>query len=858
MAQERLVDSVTPLGDSIWFRQMTGTEALSVPFEFDVTFHSKKTGLSAKAMLGKDVTLNVETHNKGVRHFNGICTRFASGGREGEHLVYTAKLRPWLWIASRNSDCRIFQYKTVPEIVEEVLKPYGTPKNKLTKKYRKWDYCVQYQESDMNFVMRLMEHEGIYFYFAHAQGVHDLVLMDNMNTHSLLPEKSNIKYHGVAAAGEVSEEHFDSWDVREEVHSGAFATDDYDFKHPKGDLKTKKDNLKGHVHDMHERYAWPGGYFDHGEGESYAGVRMESLQSEYERAQGHTTVRTMAPGYLFTLERCPHADQNRQYLAVAATYFFRDNARMSTGSGAGDATWDIVVRSQPTAIPYRPQALTPKPRTNGPQTAVVVGPTGDEIHTEKYGRVKVQFHWDREGKKNENSSCFVRVGTPIAGGKWGMIQIPRIGNEVIVDFLCGDPDYPIIIGSVYNEVQPVPYELPKYQATSTWKSHSTPGGGPKDYNEIRFDDRYGKEQIFIRAQWRMDVRVKKNKYETVQWTSNTLIGGGHYLTTGKNLDLHVKGEWYARSDNTIQLTAGGAIKVVGENTIQISSDASIEVNATSKILLESRSAVTLKVAGNFITVDATGVTIQGTIVRINSGGMAMGTSDFDAEHPYDASEADTGEPGYLDYRPHGGGGWPKRGSSKGGQHHAPTTVQRGKFAVTVDREKKTITIAGKQQFFGDGATQGVADNAVKSMNDTWSGPTKFEGENYAVKTEITGSVRNASDPADPSANQMQVKHTTDAPNVHKNNDPANQPYNGNGPGMIHDNEDDGGTLTIPHEMGHAMGLKDEYSEGPRDASGNRTIVRTGPAGGLMGFIDPGSKPTEQNYNDLVTGNNLGP
>lgn len=858
MANQRLVDVVTPLGDAMWFRQMSGTEALSELFEYDVTFHSKKSGLSAKAMLGKDVTLMVETNSQGVRHFNGLCTRFASGGREGEHMTYTAKLRPWLWIASRASDCKIFQRKTVPQIIDEVLEPYGKPKSKLTKSYRQWEYCVQYEETDLNFVMRLMEHEGIYFYFEHRAGVHEMVLVDDMNTHLKLPEKPIIKYHGIAASGEVAEEHFNSWDVREEIDSGNYASDDYDFQHPRMDLKTKQGSPKGHVHDHHERYTWPGGYIVHSDGDRYAGVRLESLQSEYERAQGHTTVRTMAPGYLFTLERCPRADQNRQYLAVEVTYFFRDNARMSSGSGDGDATWGITVTSQPTALPYRPQPLTPKPRTNGPQTALVVGPSGNEIHTEKYGRVKVQFHWDRVGTKNENSSCFIRVGTPLAGGKWGMIQIPRIGQEVIVDFLCGDPDQPIIIGSVYNEAQPVPYELPKYEAIATWKSHSTPNGTPKDYNELRFDDRYGKEQVFIHAQRRMDVRVKQNKYETVQGASHTLVGGGHYLTTGKNLEVHVKGEWYARSDNTIQLTAGGAVKVVGEKTIQISSDASIEVNATSKILLESRSAVTLKVAGNFITVDATGVTIQGTMVRINSGGMAMGTSEFDAEHPYDASEADTGEPGYLDNRPSGGGGWAKRGSSKGGQHHAPTTVQRGKFTVTVDREKKTITIAGKQQFFGDGATQGVADNAVKSMNDTWSGPTKFEGENYAVKTEITGSVRNASGPADPSANQMQVKHTTDPPNVHKNNDPANQPYNGSGPGMIHDNEDAGGTLTIPHEMGHAMGLKDEYSEGPRDASGNRTIVRTGPAGGLMGYIDPGSKPTEQNYNDLVTGNNLGP
>lgn len=654
MANQRLVDVVTPLGDAMWFRQMSGTEALSELFEYDVTFHSKKSGLSAKAMLGKDVTLKIETNSKGVRHFNGLCTRFASGGREGEHMTYTAKLRPWLWIASRASDCKIFQRKTVPQIIDEVLEPYGKPKNKLTKAYRQWEYCVQYQETDLNFVMRLMEHEGIYFYFEHRAGVHEMVLVDDMNTHLKLPEKPIIKYHGIAASGEVAEEHFNSWDVREEIDSGNYASDDYDFQHPRMDLKTKQGSPKGHVHDHHERYMWPGGYIVHSDGDRYAGVRLESLQSEYERAQGHTTVRTMAPGYLFTLERCPRADQNRQYLAVAATYFFRDNARMSSGSGDGDATWGITVTSQPTALPYRPQQLTPKPRTNGPQTALVVGPSGDEIHTEKYGRVKVQFQWDRVGTKNENSSCFIRVGTPLAGGKWGMIQIPRIGQEVIVDFLCGDPDQPIIIGSVYNEAQPVPYELPKYQATSTWKSHSTPNGTTKDYNELRFDDRSGKEQVFLHAQRRMDLRVKRNKYETVQGSSSTLVGGDEYHTVGGGFNFHVKGKGYYKYDGALDVFAAGNIQIATDSDIRMGA-VRIEANAR-RIVLDGGSEIVLRVGGNMVRIDASGVTIVGTITRINSGGGSAPAPVVVTEDPYDAEASDDGTPGYMDNRPKGGGG----------------------------------------------------------------------------------------------------------------------------------------------------------------------------------------------------------
>lgn len=241
-SNERIVDVVTPLGEALWFRQMRGTEALSCLFELDVVFHSRQSGLSAKAMLGKDVTLKVETEGgQSTRYFNGICTRFGSGGREGLHLIYTAKLRPWLWLASRRSDCKIFQSQKVPDIISEVLGKYGFALLvKLKKTYREWDYCVQYQETDLNFVMRLMEHEGIYFYFEHAEGSHKLVLVDEISCHAPLPGKSTIKYYGQDAAAVYDEEHFASWQVLEEVNAGEYITDDYDFENPRADLETKR------------------------------------------------------------------------------------------------------------------------------------------------------------------------------------------------------------------------------------------------------------------------------------------------------------------------------------------------------------------------------------------------------------------------------------------------------------------------------------------------------------------------------------------------------------------------------------------------------------------------------------------
>ncbi len=524
---ERIVDVVTPLGkDALWFREMVGSEAISGLFEFDLTLHSKQGSISAKSLLGKPITMLIETEAKAApRALNGICTRFASAGREGDHLVYTAKLRPWLWLASRRSDCKIFQFKSVPDIVTEVLARYGHPiRKKLTKSYRSWDYCVQYQETDLNFVMRLLEHEGISFYFDHTPGNHTLVLTDDVSSHPPITGRSTINYIGIDAVTVANEEHFNSWSIREEIDPGEYYSIDYDFEKPSVDLYAVRGDARGHSHDSYQQFDWPGGYTDHGDGEKYAGVRMEMLTAEQERAYGTCTVRTMAPGHLFTLARCPREDQNREYLIVGVTYFFRDNSRRTAGDGAGDSMWELRVTAHPSSIPFRPQLLTPKPRTTGPQTAVVVGPAGEEIYTDKYGRVKVQFFWDRYGKKDQDSSCWIRVATPWAGEKWGAIHIPRIGQEVVVDFLGGDPDYPIITGSVYNALQMPPYALPDNKTASGFKSRSTKGGGATDFNEIRMEDKKGEEQFYMHAQKDFDTVIENDESRMVGRDRNTLIG----------------------------------------------------------------------------------------------------------------------------------------------------------------------------------------------------------------------------------------------------------------------------------------------------------------------------------------------
>lgn len=562
---ERLVDAVTPLGDALWFRQMKGTEALSSLFEYEVLLHGRDSGLSAKAMLGKPITLKLETAGGGERYFNGLCTRFRAAGREGEQHLYTARMHPWLWLAGRRSDCKIFQFMKVPDIVSDVLGKYGSPLElRLRKSYREWEYCVQYQETDLNFVMRLMEHEGIYFFFEHQANNHTLVLIDDIGSHAPLPGKPSIKYFGVDAGTVATEEHFNSWEVCEDVASGEYLSDDYDFEKPRADLKTRRQQPMGHSHDPWERYTWPGGYMQLDDGESYAETRLEALQADRERTLGHTTVRTMAPGYLFSLERCPRADQNREYLAVGLTYYLRDNTRMAVGGGGeGDSDWRFETTAQPTSLPYRPPQVTPKPRAHGLQTAVVVGPPGEEIYTDQYGRVKVQFFWDRYGQRNEHSSCWMRVASPWAGEKWGFIQIPRIGQEVVVDFIDGDPDHPLITGRVYNADQMPPYGLPANKTASGFKSRSTQGGSAVDFNEIRMEDLKGKEQFYLHAQRNFDSVVELNE--------SRVIGNDRQTRVGHNDDRFVANDCrtVVAANQTLQVQAHQSTAVAGSQSLSV-------------------------------------------------------------------------------------------------------------------------------------------------------------------------------------------------------------------------------------------------------------------------------------------------
>nr|WP_057927228.1 type VI secretion system tip protein VgrG [Burkholderia ambifaria] len=523
----------SPHGDDLKFHTLDGSDELGRLFEFRIEALADSHSLSLKDLLGKPVTVRIEQQDLSTRYLNGIVARATLAGRRAErHYGYELVVRPWLWLATRRSDCRIFQNRTVPDIVQEVLAPYGFPiENKLTESYVPREYCVQYNETDTAFVSRLMEFEGIYFYFRHAADNHTLVLCDAMSSHVALPGYETIPYIARDRTAIADEEHIDGWLPAQEVSVGKHQTTDYDYTKPRADLSSQKVDPRGHDHDSFASFEWPGGYRDDAPGAHYSRVRLEEQQAEHERASAETDVRGAAPGYLFTLEHCPRADQNREYLIVRCQYRFQENAYASD-QGAEAVAHQTMVIVQPSSLPYRSSRDTPRPRTNGPQTATVVGPPGEEIWTDQYGRVKLQFRWDRYGQSNQDSSCWVRVSSPWAGGGFGGVQIPRVGDEVVVDFLNGDPDDPIVTGRVFNGEKMPPWGLPGSATQSGLLSRSSPGGTTDHANAFRFEDKKGAEQLWMHAERNFDAETEAD---------HTLsVGNNHTHTVGNDETMQVK------------------------------------------------------------------------------------------------------------------------------------------------------------------------------------------------------------------------------------------------------------------------------------------------------------------------------
>jgi len=592
----RVMEITTPLGpDVLLFHTMHAREELSRVGEIRLDLLSLKHDINIDQILGKEVTVTLTLQDDEPRYFNGYVTRFSQGATYGRYRRYYATVHPWLWFLSRTADCRIFQEMNVPEIVKAVFADHPTAvvKDELTGSYSKWTYCVQYRETDLNFVCRLLEHEGIYFYFTHTDGAHTMVLADSYSAHAPC-QGDPLPFIAPEDLARSDIEHVSAWTLTREVQPGLYVHDDYDLERPSVELRTNKAVRRGYTPSDYEIYDYPGEYLQSGDGSQLAAVRIDEFAAQFEGAQAVTNARTISVGSLFTLDRCPREDQNREHLVVAATYDL-EYSDYEAMPNRGGAEYRCGFSAMSSKEQFRPRRLTPKPFVQGPQTAVVVGPSGDEIYTDKYGRVKVLFHWDRGGekKKDENSSCWIRVSQPWAGTAWGGITIPRIGQEVIVDFLEGDPDQPIITGRVYNAEQMPPYVLPANMTMSGLKSRSSKGGGPDNFNEIRFEDLKGSEQLFIHAEKNQDIEVENdethwvghNRTKTIDNDEITHVKHDRTETVDNNESITIHGQRQERVDKDEGIGIGGDRKesVGGNEGITISGNRSESVGGSETV-----------------------------------------------------------------------------------------------------------------------------------------------------------------------------------------------------------------------------------------------------------------------------------
>jgi type VI secretion system secreted protein VgrG len=622
------------------------SEGVSVPYQLSVELACDDE-VKMDDALGKEGFLTL-TGDGGDRIVHGVVDRFEHTGNRGRFGLYSARVVPYLRWLSLERDCRIFQGKSVPDIVKLVWQDSGLPTDRidfrLKESYPAVEYCVQYRETDLDFVSRLLEEEGIFYFFEHSDKKHLLVFADGTVAYKAIAGDSGVTYNfsqGMASA----EECVYRFAFSRQVRSGKMTRRDYNFEKPGLDL-TAPEQAK--VHEKREVYDYPGRYVEPDRGKRLSQVRLQESMTYYEAAEGESTCVRLVPGFKFSLSDHDHAGYNRDYFLTKLVTRGEQpqSLQEASGSGSGGSSYSSRFTAIPASVPFRPARVTPKPMVEGIQTAKVTGPKGEEIYTDKYGRVKVQFFWDRKGNGDEKSSCWIRVSSMFAGKQYGSIFTPRIGQEVVVDFLEGDPDRPLITGRVYNADEMPPYELPAEKTKSTTKTNSSIGG--KGFNEIRFEDKKGEEQIFVHGEKDADIRIENDRRE---W-----VGQDRHLVVARDQVEKVERDRHAEviQDEVVKVGRDRNVKVVGSETVEVTGSQSFTVTGDvnrvcegscseivsnghyvkgMNVVVEGTSGITLKVGSNYITINSGGVFIEGTLVNLNSGGSALSGNAAKAKSP---------------------------------------------------------------------------------------------------------------------------------------------------------------------------------------------------------------------------------
>ncbi len=668
----RLLSISTPLGkDFLLLNRLTANEQISTLFSVEVELlHEeneaghKPTLVDVQSILGQAVTIGFTHRDATARTLSGIVSRFSQGDRDKRFTYYYATIVPNVWILTQNIQSRIFQNKTVPEILNEIFEGFEVS-YEIQRDLKPRNFCVQYNESDFDFASRLMEEEGIYYFFDQTGGTDKMVIADTSQSHRDCPGKSELDYYLKMTEDDVFVSSVGNFKIDYQLQSGKITNWDHTFELPNNKLNSEQPsffNVGGN--QKLERYEYPGNYarkyddIDSSGSERPANLqnvftdkqatvenKMGAIDAAYRVANGYGSFCGMTAGYKFKLRNHPTNEYNIQYIITSITH----QAEQSPTYVSDDIipepytnTFDCIAHGSGNP-PFKPLRKTPKPTVRGSQTATVVGPAGEEIFTDKYGRVKVQFHWDREGKYDSDSSCWLRVVQGLAGNNWGSMFIPRIGMEVMVDFLESDPDRPIITGCVYNKETMPPYTLPDEKTKSTIKSDSTTGGG--GFNEFRFEDKKGKEQIFIHAEKDKDIRIKNDRKEIVKRDSHLIVEKDQLEKVKGDKHLTVEGDKNEKIDGSFSLKAGSNIQEKAGQKFAVDAGSEIHLKSGTSLTIETGTNLTLKVGGNFININPGGIFIKGTMVMINSGGAAGSGSGSSPDAPKDPKEADTADPG---------------------------------------------------------------------------------------------------------------------------------------------------------------------------------------------------------------------
>jgi type VI secretion system secreted protein VgrG len=607
---EHFAELDSPFGADLLFSQLTAQESLSEPFTYSIVALSPKADLDFDALLGQHVTVRLHQRpevSETPRYFDGIVEQVSLVGQSGRFFQYLIIARPWFWFLSQTQDCKVFQDQTVLQILDEVLADhnFASIDNRTTTAFTPWVYCVQYRESDFNFLSRLMEQEGIYYYFTHDAGKHTLVMADAASASEPCPGCAPLKVRyqqGGQGPGGLGEETVWELSCTQRVQPGATVIQDYDFTRTQTDLRQNRSQPGNHAIGDMEVFDYPGFYDKEGDGEQFVRAQMEEFAAATRHTTGQSDARALANGGLIKLEGSLRESDNTEYLVTSTQTQVMQPAYESTGQALGPG-FHCSFTALDTAVAFRAPRKSPKPVVQGPQTAVVVGPAGDEIFTDKYGRVKVQFHWDRYGEKNEKSSCWVRVSSPWAGKSFGFVQIPRIGQEVVVDFLEGDPDQPLITGRVYNAQNMPPWELPANMTQSGVLSRSSKGGAYGNANALRFEDKKGSEQVWLHAEKNQDIEVENDethwvghdRTKTVDHDETVHVKHDRTETVDNNETITVHNNRTERVDNNEKVSIGAnRSEDVGVNEdISIGANRSENVGANETITIGSNRSVTV-------------------------------------------------------------------------------------------------------------------------------------------------------------------------------------------------------------------------------------------------------------------------